>query len=1681
MPKTQTSIHSIRVTARAVFCLICISLAAAPSKAQDTDPLESVGSKVDSTTLPVPSGYVDLANNDLHIEIPVGTFSQRGEQTVEYSLMYDSAIWSQANGSHWAPAQFITGFWGAGWRLVNSADPGSMLYTTTEGNFCNIDGSYGTITLKNFAWAAADGHVVHFPTVVVQYGYTNRCTTWPSIYSSGRADDASGYFLNVTATGTTVYSPSGFIVYCSDSSVISAASAFAVSADTNGNYSTITTSSPDVFTDTLGRTPISVSTVGSTTTISVLNTQNTTSNFVITNETVNYSTNFGSGLAEYSGSATAIQSISLPDGSSYSFGYDSGTTPGHYAQLTSINLPTGAHISYQYANFVDSMYGPGTGGKHITRGVSQITTPDGVSNLTNQVVVQCTTSSLVNCKQTTTVAKPSGDHSVYTFQINDGTWPIQIQHYNGAVSSANLLASIAQTFDFSQPCTMFCAIFGEAQNVTKTAKTLTLPSVGGVSLNQTTQYAWSTTTNYGNLLNDKEWMFYTGTLPTSADRTTAFTYLNTANYITANILNRVTQSLTLNSSGGIVSKTLNSFDGVAPTLTSGIVHHDDTHYGVANTTRGNLTQLQELISGSTYATSSDLYDTTGQVLSAMDPDHNPTTYSYSDNFFKDGGDTLNPIAYPPPSPTNAFVHTATFGGLTTTFGYYWGTGVRASKKDSNNATTYYHFYDPLSRATSIIFPDHGWTLYRYFSPTLLDTFSGITTTTPTPTCTGCRFDRTTLDSTGRVEANTIESDPAGYDSTGTTYDSNGRISTRSNSHRVPTDPTYGVAQYFYDGLDRVTEIIDADGSVSHTYYGAAVTAAGGATSQLCSSSTYGLGYPVLHVDEAGKKRQQWVDGFGRVIEIDEPTAAGSLSVPSCYSYDLNNNLTGVVQGSETRTFGYDALSRMTSATDPESGQVKYTYDNAGNVLTRTSPAPNQTNPAVTVTTTYQLDSMERVTKETYSDGTTPTVNFLYDTSAGWSGVTQTNLLGRLSEEWTTLGAVSQSGSVFGYDAVGRITTNNQCTPLTCGPSNYPVQFAYDLYGDLTSYANGGGQTLTQVFDNATHATSVTSSLVDSQHPATLETANQFFPFGPPELVTYGNGVKEVYLYNTRLQLCRINVNTTAIAPVSFQHCNDNLGYTTLQDFSLQYNEGVSDNGALSSFNGTTHQLFQRSYTYDQLNRISGVTDSQAGAQCGQMSFGYDIWGNLLTKTPIVGSCPNWSQTVSTNNQYVGFSYDAVGNLLNDGTHNYFYDAENRLIQVDGVSGNCAAGTGSPTACYAYDAEGRRVEKKTLSGAVDFTYNRSGQILGEMTSAGLTLARIYLDGSPVAIYFNNTTYFVHRDHLGSTRLVTTMTQSVAECDDYFPFGESITCTPGANIDVHKFTDKERDSESNLDDFEARFYSSQMGRFMSPNPTGGRPAFPQSWNAYSYVVNSPLSAIDPIGLDCAYFNPSGTGISYIDQFNTPLGCMRTGGAWAPGTITDVTFDPTSNQVLLTYAYRDVEGAIEYSKVTATPGQFNSSDSLYAIAGDINQWNITANAFKIYGLGAGFGGAVGAGCYAACPWIAQNVLHISTGVITLGATVGGTPGPPVTSAELQAVVNEMFQIGDRLPNGLAGVVRYELRTGDFISPASHVQEAGDTILRINSLLKDGTFSLHDQIVAKQLIQDLRDALKTAPFFRQ
>jgi RHS repeat-associated protein len=142
---------------------------------------------------------------------------------------------------------------------------------------------------------------------------------------------------------------------------------------------------------------------------------------------------------------------------------------------------------------------------------------------------------------------------------------------------------------------------------------------------------------------------------------------------------------------------------------------------------------------------------------------------------------------------------------------------------------------------------------------------------------------------------------------------------------------------------------------------------------------------------------------------------------------------------------------------------------------------------------------------------------------------------------------------------------------------------------------------------------------------------------------------------------------------------------------------------------------------------------------------------------------------------------------------------------------------------------------------EYYYGPTGSVQDEYNGSAWTAQYVYAGSKLIAEYKNNTTEFVHTDHLGSTRLVTAVNKSVLDSLDYLPFGKQVA---GDTSTTHRFTGKERDAESGLDDFGARYYGSSMGRFMSSDDGSDQDGDnPQSWNLYSYVRSNPLKIHRP----------------------------------------------------------------------------------------------------------------------------------------------------------------------------------------------------------------------------------------------
>jgi RHS repeat-associated protein len=251
-----------------------------------------------------------------------------------------------------------------------------------------------------------------------------------------------------------------------------------------------------------------------------------------------------------------------------------------------------------------------------------------------------------------------------------------------------------------------------------------------------------------------------------------------------------------------------------------------------------------------------------------------------------------------------------------------------------------------------------------------------------------------------------------------------------------------------------------------------------------------------------------------------------------------------------------------------------------------------------------------------------------------------------------------------------------------------------------------------------------------------------------------------------------------------------------------------------------------------MNRL--LTSSKSGQG---FSYVYDRFGNRWQQNVTAGSGPNPQYSFDANNRIVGGSYDAAGNLLNDGTHAYTYDAENRISKVDG--GN--------TATFTYDAEGRRAGKNTYT----YLYDLAGHAVAELNGGTWDRSEVYAAGRHLATYSGSTTYFPHVDWLGTERVRTNTAGNIVETCTSLPFGDGQSCT-GTDVSPNHFTGKQRDTETNLDDFPARYYSSTEGRWLSPDWSPVPVAIPyaslynpQTLNLYDYVGDDPTNHSDPDG--------------------------------------------------------------------------------------------------------------------------------------------------------------------------------------------------------------------------------------------
>ena len=470
---------------------------------------------------------------------------------------------------------------------------------------------------------------------------------------------------------------------------------------------------------------------------------------------------------------------------------------------------------------------------------------------------------------------------------------------------------------------------------------------------------------------------------------------------------------------------------------------------------------------------------------------------------------------------------------------------------------------------------------------------------------------------------------------------------------------------------------------------------------------------------------------------------------------------------------------MTQTNFPAGTAESYGYDAVGNLTSKTDRKSQ--------TLSYTYDQANRLAQKAYPDSSA--VTYSYD------------LASRLAQVSDPTGTYQ-----FTFDNMGRLQTTTTNYAFLAGRS-FTTGYGYDAGSNRTGFTDPENGTSSYVYDNL----------------------NRLSSLGSPQ-GTFGFGYDSL---SRRTSLTRPNtVNTT-------------YGYDQLSRLLsvVHQKAGVTQDGATymvdpagnRSSKADLQANVTSNYTYDAIYQL---TKTMQGASTTE-TYGYDPVGNRLNSLGVSSYTSNTANelTASSNATY---TYDNNGNTLTKtdgtGTTTYTWDFENRLASV------ALPGSGG-TVSFKYDPLGRRIYKTSTSGATVFAYD-GDNIVEETNATGGVVAR-YTQGlnidEPLAMNRGGATSYYHADGLGSITSLSDSTGASAATYAFDAFG-NLTAFTGTLTNPFMYTARELDAETALYYYRARYYDSNMGRFLNEDPA----RFDAGKNFYTYVDNDPVDWTDPEGL-------------------------------------------------------------------------------------------------------------------------------------------------------------------------------------------------------------------------------------------
>lgn len=586
-----------------------------------------------------------------------------------------------------------------------------------------------------------------------------------------------------------------------------------------------------------------------------------------------------------------------------------------------------------------------------------------------------------------------------------------------------------------------------------------------------------------------------------------------------------------------------------------------------------------------------------------------------------------------------------------------------------------------------------------------------------------------------------------------------------------TGPLGHTTTLSYDAQGNVTRLQDPLGNNVDMAYDSAgrvltSTRYDGATPL---TSTYGYDGPDLVSvrDPLNRLSEFFPDAVGRVVNAKDPL------------------------GRFTRT-DYDKLNRVTKTTDPHGNTESWTYDGNGNRKTFTD-AKNQV-------TTFTYDARNR--RKTRQDALLKTETYDYDLAGN------------------TIFFTDRRGLVTGYlyDALDRrINTGFGASSTTAPLYTGTIDYAYDAANRLTAAQDSANGTITRDYDDRFDA--VLQEVTPQGTVAYTYTAD-----GRRQSMTPTGGSAVTYAYDAARRLTEIAQAAGLGGAVP----------AAAQTVGFSYDTADRPTGVTLP-NGIT-----LAYAYDTASQLQSVTYKKAdGTAIGDLAYTYDTvgqrigTGGSLARTGLPEAIAATQH--DADNRLIGrdgttLTYDDSGNLTNDGTRSYTWNARNQLATISGAD----------AASFSYDAFGRR-RTATLNGQTTSTlYDGWNPI--QLQAGGVAIENRLL-GLGLDANFARTrggvTESYLTDALGSTLELRDAAQAQTVQYTYDPYGG--TTGSVASTNTIKYTGREQDT-SDLYYYRNRYFKPSAGRFISEDPIG----LEGGSNLYSYVGGNPVNLVDPEGL-------------------------------------------------------------------------------------------------------------------------------------------------------------------------------------------------------------------------------------------